>query len=97
MLDFLKECGISDTTINLLNQKYPAELFDLNCNKKEIIKIIDYFRNIGINNIDELLIYETMIFYKTFDFIKDKFSKYDFLDLVSKINDNYEEIEIILS
>ena len=97
MIDFLIECDIEHDTLEVMNSKYPAELFDLACNKNEIVKIIKYLRSIGINNIDELLIYETWLFYKTFDFVKDSFSKFDVLKLVSKINENYEEIGIILS
>lgn len=95
MIDFLKDCYISNDTLKIMNEKYPAELFDLNCNKKEIVKIINYLRSIGVSNIDELLIYETHLFYKTKSWIESRFSNYNINELVSKINENYEEIEII--
>ena len=97
MIDFLLDCGINKDTINELNKKYPTELFDLSCNKKEIVKIINYLRDIGVIDIDELLTYETWLFYKTLDFVKERITKFDVNELVSKINSNYEEIGIILS
>ena len=97
MIDFLIECGIDHDTLEVMNGKYPTELFDLSCNKKEIFKIIEYLRSIGINNIDELLIYETWLFYKTFDFVKGAISRFDIFELVARINDNHEDIGIILS
>ena len=48
-------------------------------------------------DIDELLTYETWLFYKTLDFVKERITKFDVNELVSKINSNYEEIGIILS
>ena len=42
MIDFLLDCGIDKDTLDILNKKYSTELFDLSCNKKEIVKIIKY-------------------------------------------------------
>lgn len=47
-------------------------IFDLSCNPKDSVEIIKYMRNIGVTNIDELLIYRIDIFFLTFEqFIKD--------------------------
>lgn len=97
MIDFLLDYGIDKDILDILNKKYSTELFDLSCNKKEIVKIIKYLRDIGVTNIEELLIYETWLFYKTFDFVKEGITKFDVNELVTRINDNYEEIGIILS
>lgn len=95
MIDFLKDCNVDDDTLEEMYKKYSTELFDLNCNKREIVKIIEYLRNLGITNVSDLLVYETGLFYKSLNWIENKFSSIDTVDLVSKINDNYEEIEII--
>lgn len=95
MIDFLKDCHIDDEIIEEMNKKYDVDLFDLNCNKVEIIKTINYLRDIGINNINDLLLYETDLFYKTKDDVENMFCNYDINDFISKINNNYEEIEIM--
>lgn len=95
MIDFLRDCDISEDTIDELYDLYSFQLFDLSCNSDEIIKIIDYLRSIGIVNIEDLLINKTDIFYKTKKWIEDKISKYNIDEFVSKVNDNYDEIEII--
>ena len=51
MIDFLLDCGIDKDTLDILNKKYSTELFDLSCNKKEIVKIIKYLRDIGISSL----------------------------------------------
>ena len=38
-------------------------IFDLSCNPKDSVEIIKYMRNIGVTNIDELLIYRIDIFF----------------------------------
>ena len=96
MIDFLSECNINNSTIDKMKERYPTELFDLNCNKKEITKIIEYLRSIGINEIDKLLLDETPLFFKSMDYIEKKFCMYNIPMLFQRINDNCEEIEIIL-
>lgn len=95
MIDFLLECNISEETLDELYDMHSFQLFDLSCNSEEIIKIINYLRNIGIVNIEELLINETELFYKSKKWIESKISKYNISDFVSKVNNNYEDIEII--
>ena len=96
MIDFLNECNININTINEMKKKYPAELFDLNCNKEEIVQIIDYLRNIGITNIDDLLLNKTSLFFKSKELVEQKFMKYDLSLIVNQINEDYEKIDKIL-
>lgn len=93
MLDFLKECGIKEEIIISLERKlFDAMQFNLNCNEFEIKKIIDYFKEIGINCIDDLVLNDIELFLSTYDEIKEKFNKYDIPKLVELINNDYEVI-----
>ena len=57
MITFLKKVGIEDAVIKDLEQIYSeANLFNLNSHEYEVIKIIKYFKKIGIEYIDELLV-----------------------------------------
>jgi hypothetical protein len=96
MIDFLKEHGISEDTIKeISSNEYQEYLYDLNCNKEQCIKIIDYLRTIGIKNIDNLLINELDLFCQTKNEIEYAFSQCGIDKLVNLINEDYEEIEII--
>ena len=96
MIDFLKDVGIKKETIEKLNNKYnKSDLFDLSCNKDNCLKIINYFKEINIKNIDELLIYELDIFTLTFNEIIKKLSHFNIPLLVSSINDDPFVIEEI--
>lgn len=98
MIDFLKDYGISVETIeDLKRTQSPSFLFDLNCNDEECVKIINYLREIGINNIDELLLYESEIFFKVCKNVITAFSKCDIEELVELINEDASNIEKIYS
>ena len=63
MIDFLKMVNISDSTlIEMMKNNNEAILFNLSCNEDDALKIINYMQSIGINDIDDLLIYRIDIF-----------------------------------
>ncbi len=96
MIDFLKNVGISDDIlIEMLKNNNEAAIFDLSCNEEDAINIIKYMRNIGITNIDELLIYRIDIFFLTFEQFVKRLSKFNIPALVNHINDDYANIDII--
>ena len=93
MLEFLKEVNIDDDVIKDLEKTYSeANLSTLNSHEFEVIKIINYFKELGIEYIDELLINNLEIFFCRFDEIVKKFNRYNINDLVEEINYNYMKI-----
>lgn len=96
MIDFLKKVNISDAVlIDMIKNNNEAILFDLSCNEDDAIEIINYMRNIGITNIDELLIYRVDIFVLTFEQFIKRLSKFNIPVLINLINDDYTKIDII--
>ena len=97
MIDFLKDSGIEDKVIAILNNKYYDNiLYSINCNEYEIKRIIDYLRSIGINCIDELLIDHINLFLQPLENIENIFNKTDINSLVSSINNNPDIIDNII-
>ena len=64
--------------------------------KYYVKKIIDFFKNIGIKNIDELLLNRYYIFLKDSDSIVSAFNNIDLVNTVLKINDSYDYIDEII-
>ena len=94
MLDFLQKENISNETINLIYNKLPSNVITaLIDNKEECLKIINLLKNIGINNIEDLLINETYIFLKLSGRVKDSLKNHDVNTLVNDINEDYSMIE----
>lgn len=96
-MEFLKELDISNDTIEKVRVLNGSSIdIDFNCNSKEIIKIINYFKNIGIENIDGLLVEETDIFLNKFDDMKDKMENYGLSKAVNEINNDLVAVEDIM-
>lgn len=94
MLDFLKNANISDATISYINNNFSSnDIIALSDNSDECLKIISYFRKIGLTRIEDLLINETYIFLKLYNRLIDKLSKYDIVSLVNDVNEDYTCIE----
>ena len=93
MIEFLNNFNLRKDTIEKLLEKETPELFDLNSNEEECIKIIEYLRNIGINCVDELLIYRIDLFYNSKYEVEKEFRKYNINELVSEINNDYTKID----
>ena len=93
MIDFLKECGLTDIDIQEIEEfNSSANLYNLNCNELDVIKMIDYLKEKGIKNILLLLKYKINIFFTDFEDFKLKVDNIDdkYIDL---INNNYNEID----
>lgn len=69
-MDFLKGY-VSDNTINTLMNKYTiATLYNFSCNKENVIRVIYFFRKIGINNIDEIMLYNLSVFMDRVEYLE---------------------------
>lgn len=96
MIDYLYEKSITKETIEKLYNNDNIDILSLNSNEEECKKTIDYLRSIGVNCIEDLLINRIELFYNSKYEVEKIFSKYNIPELVSKINDNYEEIDKIM-
>ena len=97
MLDFLKDAGIDSLVIEDLKRTYDRNnLYTLYTNEYEAVKIIKYFREIGIDYIEELLVYNFRVFIYSLDEVKKAFEKYGVKTCVDKINEDYYVIDKIL-
>ena len=96
MLEFLKEYGISDNIIKMIEKENSrANIYNLSCNMEEVGKILDYFKSLNINCINDLLVYRIQIFFNCYEDILECFSKYNITSLVEKINEDFAIIDEI--
>lgn len=95
-MDFLIKEGFDKNVIDELINTYDKTTLEmLKLEEANAIEIIDYFKEIGINNIDELLINYIEIFISTKKKVQSSFEKYDIEKLVESINENVQNIERI--
>ena len=94
MLDFLQKENISKETIDIIYNRLDSNVItSLIDNEEECIKIINLLKDIGINNIEDLLMYETYIFLKQSGRVKDSLKEHDLNTIVNDINEDYSMVE----
>ena len=95
-MKYLINLGIKEKTLDkILKQNGDAIELSIECNKENITNIILFLKQIGIQNIDSLLIYEIDIFLTNFEIIKSKLIQCD-KETINAINEDFTFIEEIL-
>lgn len=86
-MKFLLDLGIKEKTIESLIKKYDESILDIvKIESDNVEEVINYFREIGILEIDNLLILDITIFTKDIDYVKDIFNATDINETVKLIN-----------
>ena len=95
-MNFLREFDISDKTIERIKENNDDSILNnLIFDSENVRKIIEFFREIDIEVIDDLLIYRPEIFSIDYKKLVDEFNKYNLKILVSLINDDISAINFI--
>lgn len=97
MNDFLLNLGFSKELINdIIKVNGENTYADLCLNSDEVEKIINYFKEIGITCLNELLIYKIDIFFNDLSFIKNNLDNKDINELVKIINEDFYNIDLLI-
>lgn len=95
-MEFLKEYNFTDDDIlEIMNSNHQAMVDYFIHNKKNVIQIIDYFKEIGISLNKDMFKYRLDIFSRDVDNIKDNISMYNVSILVQLINDDITNFELL--
>ena len=97
-MNYLKDLGFSDIEIkDIVNANYSYIIENLELNKTNIIDIINYLLEIGIEKsaIFEIFMYQVNLFFKTKDEIKTSFDEYEMDSIVKSVNYDVNNIELI--
>ena len=74
MIDFLKDCGFSEYQIQEIEESNSkANLYNLNCNEFDVIKMVEYLKQKKIDNIDLLFKENINIFFTSYEEFIEKF------------------------
>lgn len=88
-MKFLLDLGIKENTINSIYTKYDEGVIDnFRVEEDNVEEVINYFREIGIVDIDSLLIFDLTIFTKDIDYVKECFNKHNLKEVVKSINED---------
>lgn len=95
-MDFLKELGIDDLTIDKIKENNLPSVIRQFINDRENAKlIIKYFQDKGIQVVDDLLIRRIEIFSINFNRLKQAFDNYNQAVLVALVNEDISAINFL--
>lgn len=95
-MKFLIDTGLSPEIIRKLESTYDESALDLlKIESDNVIDVINYFKEIGIKDIETILITYIDIFIRDVDDVKAAFNKHNIKEVVEKINNDIFYIENI--
>lgn len=95
-MDFLRELGISDDIIHRMEMANDRALtFNFICSKDNVVKNIEYLRDIGVEVIELLLIYRIEFFLIEHNKLKNKFDSFEVSALVQLINEDINAVNLL--
>lgn len=95
-MDFLRMLNFSEKVINkieLANDK--SLIFNFICSKDNVIENIEYFRTIGIEVIELLLIYRLELFLIDHEELEKAFESFEVPTLVQLINEDINAVNLL--
>ena len=95
-MQFLLEKGFTQELIDKLTLKYDEGILDVfQIEKRNVMDVIDFFRQIGIENIEELMLFRIELFTKDIDEVKEIFDDEHVQEMVQEINEDILNIDKI--
>lgn len=93
-MDYVKKYGLSDEDIkDIENNIDEDDKRNYIVNELRIEDILDYFKDIGIKNLKDILKYKSNIFYERLDTIKETMDKND--NIVALVNEDVFNFNIV--
>ena len=88
-MQFLLEKGFTQELIDKLTLKYDEGILDVfQIEKRNVMDVIDFFRQIGIENIEELMLFRIELFTKDVEEVKEIFDDEHVHEMVQEINED---------
>lgn len=95
-MDFLIDNGISkDVIVEIEDYNDDSLVYNFICNEANAVKVLEYFKSIGIEAINRLLVYKLEVFLIDYKSIVKAFNNYDVSVLVQLINDDINAINFL--
>ena len=95
-MSYLIDLGFSNTIIDDIKKKYDDSIIDLiKLDSDNITEIVNYLKEIGIKEVEELFSSYIELFLRDIDEVKDAFNKHNIDEIVNKINEDITNIELV--
>ena len=97
-MEFLLQYGLTNENIDeIINRNDEAIIKNIVLNKENVIKVIDYLLEVGIEKdvIRNLFLEQIGMFYRTKDEISDVFDEYEMDSIIKSLNYDVNTVDLI--
>ncbi len=97
-MDFLMNYGITEEDITeIINRNGEAIVKNIALNKDNVIKVVDYLLEVGVNNnvIKDLFVQQIGMFFRTKEEIADVFDEYELDSIIKSLNYDVNTVDLI--
>lgn len=97
-MEFLSDLGFSGYDIEeILKYNYPYIIENLELNKENVVDILKYLLEIGIEKttVKEIMMYQMSLLFKTKEEIQKSFDEYELDSVVKSLNYDANNVELI--
>ena len=97
-MNFLSDLGFSEYDIEKINEyNYPYIIENIELNKENVIEILRYLLEIGIEKttVREIMMYQISLLFKTKEEIQKSFDEYELDSIVKSLNYDANNVELI--
>lgn len=97
-MDFLYKYGLNDDDIKEITERNgEAIIKNISLNKDNVIAVIDYLLEVGINQnvIKDLFVQQIGMFFRTKDEIADVFDEYEIESIIKSLNYDVNTVDLI--
>ena len=97
-MNFLLNYGFNDNDLDeIINSNDPSILYNVEMNKKNVLEVLDYLREIGVNDnaLKDMFIYQIGMFFRTKEEIKNVFDEYEMDSIIKSLNYDVNTVDLI--
>ena len=94
-MEFLKDYVSDDVIEYIISNNKDIVINDLVYNQDNVIKVLNYLQELGIKNINDILVEKIDFFFRDIDLVKEHFNRYDKDVIVKLINEDISNLDIV--
>lgn len=94
-MEFLKDYVSDDVIEDIISNNKDIVINDLVYNQDNVIKILNYLQELGIKNINDILVEKIDFFFRDIDEVKEHFNRYDKDVIVKLINEDISNLDMV--
>ena len=97
-MKFLQRYGLSSENIQeVIDNNDPAILYNIELNEKNVVEVVDYLKEIGVNDysIKDLFVHQIGMFFRTKEEISNVFDEYEIDSIIKSLNYDVNTVDLI--